>query len=103
MTPIDRRAAGYLVTMTSTPGDDVADMDQDAGSTVRSGEGLPDLPGVSSDDVDGTGTESRQTGGDGSGGAQTGAGGTGSDGSRSGGLGDTDDVEQGAGAIEPPD
>ena len=82
------------MTVTNTPGDDVADMDQDAGSTVRSDdEARPDLPGVSAGDVDpmdsggeplpGTGDEAGESEGP--------------------GLGDTDDVEPGAGAVEPPD
>jgi hypothetical protein len=75
--------------MTETPGDDVAEMDQDAGSTVRSDdEGRPDLPGVGGGDVDPI------DGGD------TAA--PGADDDRTG-LGDADDVEAGAGAIEPPD
>jgi hypothetical protein len=81
-----QRDGGYRAAMTDTPGDDVAAMDQDAGNTVRSeDEGRSDLPGVGGGDVDGT---------------ETAAPGTGDTGS---GLGDADDVEPGAGAVEPPD
>jgi hypothetical protein len=75
--------------MTDTPGDDVAAMDEDAGSTVRSeDEGRSDLPGVGGGDVDPMdGTETAAPDAD--------------DGRV--GLGDADDVEPGAGAVEPPD
>ena len=80
---------GYRAAMTDTPGDDVAAMDQDAGNTVRSeDEGRSDLPGVGGGDVDPMD------------GTETAAPGTGDTGS---GLGDADDVEPGAGAVEPPD
>jgi len=83
--------------VTQTPGDDVADMEQDAGSTVRSDdEARPDLPGVSAGDVDPMRSGAEQPTGSGhdAGGAGSGEG---------PGLGDTDDVEPGAGAVEPPD
>ena len=90
----DTPRGGYLPTVTdTTPGDDVASMDQDAGSTVRSDdEARPDLPGVSAGDVDPTDQSAPEE-------AQ-GADESADDGP---GLGDTDDVEPGAGAIEPPD
>lgn len=76
----------------TTPGDDVASMDQDAGSTVRSDdEARTDLPGVSAGDVDPIDEPAP-------GGAQAP-----DEGAEGPGLGDTDDVEPGAGAIEPPD
>jgi hypothetical protein len=76
--------------MTDTPGDDVAAMDEDAGSTVRSDdEGRPDLPGVTSGDAD---PLERQVPAEGNPAAHEEV-----------GLGDGDDVEPGAGAVEPPD
>jgi hypothetical protein len=91
--------------MTDTPGDDVAAMDEDAGSTVRSeDEGRSDLPGVGGGDVDPMdGSDSAAPGveGDLEGTGEGGAEGTGEGGVA--GLGDADDVEPGAGAVEPPD
>jgi len=81
---------GYLQCVTDTPGDDVANMDEDAGSTVRSDdESRPDLPGVSAGDVDplDSGDEPAPDTGDDEG----------------AGLGDGDDVQPGAGSVEPPD
>ena len=82
--------------MTDTPTDDVAGESaagdarpEDPGSTAGSeGAVTPDLPGVSADDTDpmsqdtaiGSGTDEQEVG-----------------------LGDGDDVQPGAGAVEPPD
>jgi hypothetical protein len=74
--------------MTDTPGDDAA-ATQDADSTAASGDGASNLPGVTADEVDAL--EEKAT--TGSAGADT----------REVGLGDGDDVEPGAGAVEPPD
>jgi hypothetical protein len=75
--------------MTDTSGDDVA-VPEDAGSTTASDEASPDdLPGVTAGDVDSVDDDASP----GSPRADT----------REVGLGDGDDVQPGAGAIEPPD
>lgn len=87
------------MTETSATGDDVASMGENSGDTVRGQEdGLhPDLPYVSSDDVDGTQLDgAQQSTAAVDDGANTGS-------SDTPGLGDLDDVVPDAGAIEPPD
>jgi hypothetical protein len=97
---------GYLAGMTDTPTDDAAtdpaatDADatgaaatDDAGSAAAAdggsdGEVTPDLPGVTAGDAD---PMDQDTAGD-----------SGVEG-REVGLGDGDDVQPGAGAVEPPD
>jgi hypothetical protein len=77
--------------MTDTPSDDAGSdaAPEDPGSTAGSdGAVTPDLPGVTADDTDpmdqdtgtGSGAEDQEVG-----------------------LGDGDDVQPGAGAVEPPD
>ena len=75
--------------MTDASGDEVADLQEGAGQAGRpDDDSATDLPGVGGGDVDPV------DGGD------TAAPGTGD---RGQGLGDADDVEAGAGAVEPPD
>ena len=74
--------------MTDTPDDDAATQDVDP--TARpEGAASPDLPGVAADDVDSLGEDAT-------------TGGAGAD-TREVGLGDGDDVQPGAGGVEPPD
>ena len=83
--------------MTDTPGEDVPaphqDADQDAGTTARpDDEASPDLPGVTAGDTDPVDQDDEEA-------ATAGARAD----TREVGLGDGDDVQPGAGAVEPPD
>jgi hypothetical protein len=92
------------MTETSATGDDVGGMGENSGDTVRGQEdGLhPDLPYVSSDDVDGS-EQTEQQGQSGQQSTDAVDSGANAGASDTPGLGDMDDVVPGAGAIEPPD